>query len=419
VWHCSTVLLLLSAAPLAAQQSTAESALALARAGRPDSALVILAQARAADPRNLELQLAQARVLSWTGRSREAIARYDSLLAENPSDPDALVGLGYVYHWQGKERAAARQADAALAADSTNADARDLRRAIRLAGRGSIEVSGNWSNDSDRNTNFWQTLSLSLPVDEGGRLLGSGGLLEASDPVRNATRVGGEGGLSWRVGRFQATGLAGARRLDPETGDPRTVATYRGSLSWRPVDRLGLGVGYARYPFDEIASLFERDLDIESLEGGFDARLSPTLLLTGGGGALWLSDGNRRTEGRAALTQDIGSHFSLGADGRALGYRKPGIGYFSPDRFHLLEATGAIRVESGGWNARLSGGLGGQQIGRGGDTQTEWHVEARVGKGWGEGNRLEGFGGVTNSAVSSTTGAFRYRSAGLLLRVGI
>jgi hypothetical protein len=95
------------------------------------------------------------------------------------------------------------------------------------------------------------------------------------------------------------------------------------------------------------------------------------------------------------------------------------VGYFSPNRFHLLEATASAGVGDEKWDGRLSGGLGGQQVGRNGDTQTEWHIEGRVGRNWGEGNRIEAFGGVTNSAVSSTTGAFRYRTAGVLLRLGI
>jgi hypothetical protein len=40
-----------------------------------------------------------------------------------------------------------------------------------------------------------------------------------------------------------------------------------------------------------------------------------------------------------------------------------------------------------------------------------------VGPRWGAGNRVELFGLVTNSAVSSTTGAFRYSSAGVLARL--
>ncbi|HEY8258189.1 MAG TPA: tetratricopeptide repeat protein [Gemmatimonadales bacterium] len=404
---------------LSAQQPAAENALAVARSGHMDSALALLATARIADPDDADLRLAEARILSWAGRRRDAIARYDSLIRKNPENADALIGLGYVYHWQGREEAADRQVAAALALDSTNTDALELRHAIRRTARGVVEASANWSNDSDRNTSFWQTLSLSAPLARGLRLLAGVGLLEASDPDRNATRFGGEAGLALWRGAFRASVLAGARRLDPEIGAARTEGTYRGGVSVRPSENIGIAVGYARYPYDEIASLFERNLTIESLEGGFDARFTRRFLVTGGGGALWLSDGNRRTEGHAAVTQDIGRYFQVGASGRALGYRQPGVGYFSPDRFHLLEGTAAVRVAGSRWDARLGGGLGGQQIGRGGDTQTEWHIDARVGRNWGDGNRIEGFGGVTNSAVSSTTGAFRYRTAGVVLRVGI
>lgn len=413
------VLLLALDPPLHAQQSPSEDALAIARAGRSDSALALLARARASDPTNSDLQLAEARVMSWAGKRKEAIARFDSLLAANPANADAMVGLGYVYHWQGKDRAAHRQAEKALAQDSANADARELRRASRIGDRGALTTSAGWNNDSDRNTNFWQSLSLEIPLAEGIRFVAGGGVLEASDPVRDAVRYGGEAGLGWTSGTVDVSALAGGRRLDPELGASRTAGTYRGKVSWRPDPGLGIVAGYARYPYDDIASLFERNIDIEALEGGFDARASRGLLVSGGGGALWFSDGNRRLEGHAAITQAIGRYLSLGASGRALGYREAGTGYFSPNRFHLLEGTAGVHTAPGRWDGGVSGGLGGQQVGRGGDIQTEWHVEGRVGTNWGDGNRLEGFGGVTNSLVSSTTGAFRFRFAGVLLRLGL
>ncbi len=416
---CFTLLPILGAPSLEAQQPTARRALEVARAGRFDSALALLATARQADPDNAELEMAQARVLSWAGRRREAIARFDSLLRRNPSNVDAMVGLGYAYHWDGRDEAARRQLRAALALDSTNADALALEHAVRRASRGSVEASANWSNDSDRNTNFWQSLSLVAPVAAGLRVLARASLLEASDPLRDAVRLGGEAGLGWWTGGVRLSALAGARRLDPDVAPSRTEATYRATGSWRPRQEFGVSAGYARYPFDDIASLFERDITIEALEGGFDARPGGGVSLAGGGGALWLSDGNRRREAHASASRDLGRRLEVGIRGQALGYRQPGIGYFSPDRFHLLEGTGAIRVGDERWDGRLSGGLGGQQIGRGGDTQTEWHVEGRIGRNWGDGNRIEGFGGVTNSAVSSTTGAFRYRSAGVLLRLGL
>jgi hypothetical protein len=282
-----------------------------------------------------------------------------------------------------------------------------------------LETSANWSNDSDHNTSFWQSTAASLPVSAGTSIIGSVNALETSDPVRQATRMGGELGLVVATGPLQLTGAAGARRLDPDFGDRRTAATYRVQTRFRPVSTLSLGVGYARVPFDEIASVIERALDMELLEGGFDARPLRGLTVYGGGGELWLSDGNQRWSVSAGINQKVLRHFFIGAFGRMLSYQHRGIGYFSPDRFSVGEGVAGYTLERGTWLAALSGGAGVQQVGEDGTAQSEWHVEGRLDKRWGSGNSIEVFGLVTNSAVSSTTGAFRYGSAGLSLRLGL
>jgi tetratricopeptide (TPR) repeat protein len=421
--------------------------------GKLDSSLVLLARARAASPDDTELRLTQARVLAWHQRYREAIAAYDSLLAEqpdlepaavgraealswwgrhteaerdyrsvlarNPRSVDALVGLGYLYHWQGRDGPAARLVRTALAIDSTHATLRKLDREVRTSTRSTVETGASWSNDSDRNTAFGQTVGANARLSDALRAFGSAGVAETSDPTRDATRVGGEAGLTWAVGRIQLTGAGGARRLDPDSSNSRTAATYRGRLSYRPAPAFGVSASYFRVPFDETANLIDRELDFESLEAGFDASLGHGLSLFGGASAAWISDSNERTGGVAQIIQTIRRRFFVGAFGRTLSYDRKGTGYFSPDRFRLLEGLAGYTIESGTWDARLSGGLGAQQVGRDGAAQSEWHLEARIGRRWGIGNRVDLFGLVTNSAVSSTTGAFRYRSAGLTVRLGI
>jgi tetratricopeptide (TPR) repeat protein len=421
--------------------------------GKLDSSLVLLARARTAAPEDTELRVTQARVLAWHQQYPAAIAAYDSLLAEqpalepaavgraealswwgrqteaereyrsvlarNPRNVDALVGLGYLYHWQGQDGPAAQLVRTALAIDSTHAALRKLEREVRTATRSTVETGANWSNDSDHNTAFWQTVGANARLSDAIRTFGSAGVAETSDPTRDATRVGGEAGLTWTVGRVQLTGAAGARRLDPDSSDSRTAATYRARVSYRPVPRFGVSAGYFRVPFDETANLIDRELDLESLEAGVDASLGRGLSAFGGASAAWVSDGNQRTGGIAQILQTIHRRFFVGAFGRTLSYDRKGNGYFSPDRFRLLEALTGYSIESGTWDGRLSGGLGAQQVGRDGDAQSEWHLEARIGRRWGIANRVELFGLVTNSAVSSTTGAFRYRSAGVTLRLGI
>jgi tetratricopeptide (TPR) repeat protein len=441
-----------------AQDSTAFRAnfrvgILLSWEGKLDSSLVLLARARTAEPDDAELRTTQARVLAWDRRYREAIAAYDSLLAEqpaleaaavgraealawwgrraeaergyrsvlarNPRSVDALVGLGYLYHWQGRDGPAAQLVRTALAIDSTHATLRKLDREVRTSTRSTVETGATWSNDSDHNTAFGQTVGATVRLSDAIRVFGSAGLAETSDPTRDATRAGGEAGLTWAMGRVQLTGAAGARRLDPDSSDSRTAATYRGGLRYQPTPAFGVSAGYSRVPFDETANLIDRELDLESFEAGVDASLGHGLSVFGGASTAWLSDGNERTGGVAQITQTIRRRFFIGAFGRTLSYDRKGIGYFSPDRFRLLEGLAGYTIESGPWDGRLGGGLGAQQVGRDGDAQSEWHVEARFGRRWGIANRVELFGLVTNSAVSSTTGAFRYRSAGVILRLGI
>jgi len=305
-----------------------------------------------------------------------------------------------------------------LAIDSTHKGGRELRRVAREATRPSAEISANWSDDSDENTSFWQTLGSSASLSGAVTLFGSVNALETSDPIQEATRLGGEAGLSIRDGRLHVQAAAGARQLNPEFAASRDAATYRARASFRPVPRIGLSLGYSRQPFDETAGLIEQGLDLESLDGGFDAKPTTNLAIYGGAGALWLSDGNQRISFSAGMNQKLAREFLVGAFGRTLSYDERGTGYFSPDRFSVLEGTAAYSHSSRSWGLDLSGGLGAQQIGEDGVAQTEWPLEGRAGPRGGSGNRLELFGLVTNSAISSTTGAYRYKAAGLTARIG-
>jgi hypothetical protein len=303
--------------------------------------------------------------------------------------------------------------------DSTNQTGRKLARIAREATRPPMEATAAWSNDSDHNTSFWQTLGASARVGVGVGVFGSVNALETSDQARDARRVGGEAGVSLSLGTVQLSGAAGGRRLVPQVAAPRTEATYRGRLRYRPIPALGLNVGYSRAPFDEIAGLIERALDLEELEAGVDARPLPGFSIYAARSELWLSDGNSRTGLVAGLSQKLHRSFSVGLFGRTLSFERQGLGYFSPDRFSVLEATAGYSAETTTWTGSLGGGLGAQQVGQRGVAQSEWHFEGRAGRKWGVGNRVELFGLLTNSAVSSTSGAFQYRSAGLIVRLGL
>ena len=429
--------------------------LAILRAwdGQLDSALALLRDAREVEPREPDVRLWEAKVLTWQGQYRPALARYDSLIheaprnhdarfgraqalawsgqsaeadrelqaliAEDPGDADALFALAQLRLWQDHTAEADHYNELALRAAPGNRDAQRLRAQIRALRRPRLEVALGWSHDSDHNNAWWQSVGTSLTVAPGLRAFGSAGVYEASDPTENGTRVSGEAGASWSIGDASFTGALGGRRLTSDSGVNRSLGTWRAAASYRIGPGAGLGVGYAHYSFDETAFLLAHDLDIDELSADGDFELTQRLSLGVGGGLGYISDNNHRKSLVAALQQRLTAPLVVGIYARAVWYDFKGNGYFSPDRFLLGEIRSALTHAIGKWDTRLTGGLGIQQSGAGTTTDAEWHLDARVARRWGTINEVALAGAVTNSAISSASGAFHYYTALLTLRLGL
>ena len=356
---------------------------------RLDSARTLAARARALEPADPDVRALEAQLDAWSGRFRSAVARYDSVMADHPE----------------------RRAELSLPRDRA-----------RAWSRPAAELSAGWNNDSDDNTSWWQSLGLSAPIGDRLRVFASAGAQQSSDPVRDADRLLAEGGITATPGRTTVTLAAGARRLTA-AGFRRTEPTARAALRHRLAPRSSLSASYSHVPFDETAQLIGSGIDIDAAEGSAEFRAGGGLTLTAGGGGAWFSDGNDRYAVFAAATLTVAERFFVGALARQMGYEFRGTGYFSPDRFRIAEGRAGWSYRSPEWSVRVSGGLGAQQAFRGADAQAEWHGEARVGRGWGPGgvdrNIIEIFGGISSSLESSASGAFRYRTAGLRVSVGL
>ena len=156
--------------------------------GKLDSAMVLLARARAADPRDVDTRLVQARVMAWNKQYADALLRYDSLLSERPDLREASLDRARALSWAGRLDEALDSYRALLAKDSADRDARF----------GSAQVNG------------WK-----------------GNLTEAErqyrdDPDPQLTRRGGTGGAGLRVSVARtggscgpAGGIRARHRLDP------------------------------------------------------------------------------------------------------------------------------------------------------------------------------------------------------------
>ena len=393
-------------------------ALTLAWANRFNEADAAYKVLLARDPADTSALAGRAQVAAWHGDFPTARARYLELLNADPRNADALVGLAQLDHWEGHDRAALHEVDSAIALAPGHPQARKLERDVRAAVRPQVDLTFGWGLDSDQNETWWETAVVSTLLGDGLRGFGSAGLFQASDAVNNAHRTSAEVGGSLVRNAFRATVAAGARSLSPEGLADRTVGTVRASAGYRLSPAVSAGLGYSYAPFDETAGLIARGLDVGALDGSADIHAADRLDLSFGAGLAWLSDGNSRTSAVGALTRTLPRHFFVGALARVLDYDHAGVGYFSPTPFTTYEARGGWDRGEVPWGVRVSGGLGVQQV-SGGATQAEWHGELRLERRWGVVNDLAVFGGITNSAAASTTGAFRYGTAGISLRLGL
>lgn len=371
------------------------------------------------DPEDLDALAGRALVASWRGDLAGAARQYHAALARNPEHLPSLNGMAQVRLWQGRAEEARSYAARARAAQPDDRTARDLESQIRASVRPRVEVTLGWSHDSDDNTLWWQQLATSMAIGPGLRGFASATAAEASDPIRDGTRLGGEAGVSYARGNFGVTGAVGVRHLSPEGAPNRSLGTARVGTSYRVSPTAGVGAGFAHYSFDETALLLGQDLDVNELSGDFDAELRRGLTLGAGASVAWFSDDNVRRAAVVSLTQRLARQYTVGLFGRVMGYDEAGIGYFSPDRFLLGEVRGSWTWAVRKWETRLSAGLGLQQVGKGGDAQEEYHAEARVARRFGVINEVALSGGISNAAVSSTTGAFRYYTMQLSARFGL
>jgi tetratricopeptide (TPR) repeat protein len=418
-----------------------------------DSAIALLRDAREVEPKEPDVRLWEAKVLAWQGKYKDAIARYDSLIAEradnrdarfgraqalawsgrndeadrayrsltaaNPNDAEALLGLAQLRMWQGRPDLADHYTDLALYAAPNDRAAQALRAEIRAYRRPRLDLSLGWSHDSDQNNAWWQSVSTSMMLHRGFRGFASAGLYEASDPTENGTRLSGEIGAVWSSRSVSLTGAVGVRKLTSDFGINRSPGTWRAVASYRVAPSAGVGVAYSHYSFDETAFLLANNVDIDELSADGEVQLGQSLSLGAGLGLGLISDDNKRKSMVLSLNDRVMSRLNVGVFGRALWYDKKGNGYFSPDRFLLGEVRGTLSHAVRRWEVRAVVGVGFQQSGQAGSTDGEWHTDLRLARRWSVINEVALAGGISNSAISSASGAFHYYTAVLSARLGL
>jgi Flp pilus assembly protein TadD len=422
--------------------------------GKFDRALARLARLRLLTPGDADVMVDQARTYAWAGQNAAALALYDSVLAHDPAradalagraravawsgdleraealwrdalaahadDPEILIGLAQTLYWNGQAALAETYVAKARAHAPTDRSALELERQLAAELRPEVHTTFNGAGDSDHN-DFWAQEAYLTGSLGAARGTVQAGWRRSTDPVRSAASYGAGGYVVMPLGHGAVLRAgAGARRLAPTAGPATTPLTAQLGLGIRPAPFVSASLGYSRSAFDETAVLIDSGIVVNAVDVALDLAPPSRVSFSGGGGVAWLSDGNRRTGGVAAVLARVGGGLQLGAYGRLLSYRqaRPGV-YFAPDRFTTLEARAVYMWRRGQWGARGDGGLGTQQVFKGAKTQSEWHLGLSLSREWWSNGEIRLGGAITNSAASSTTGAFRYRSITLSVRQGL
>ncbi len=388
--------------------------------GREEEADSLYAAVLVRDPTNADALNGRAQLAFWDGKTTEAIAGYQRAISYRPDDVAARLGLSQLYLSVGRQRAALAEADSAVALAPTNREALRVRQTVVRAMQAAADITLGWSDDTDDNEMWWQTVAATTPVSDRVRGFGSVGAYEGrSGPEVSATRGVAEFGATYAQDAWRLSGAIGVQGLWPDSGVSRSVLTGRMAASYRIRPSIGVGVSYAHFPFAETAYLIGANLDIDAADATIEATAGPGVSLSAGGGAGWFSDGNVRTSAVLAATKQLPKHFFVGGLVRMVWFKETVAGYFSPDRFAVVEARGGYARTGVDWETRVSAGAGVQQIGNTGPWQFEGHIEGRAAWWFSQRNRLEAFAGVTNSAYLSATGAYRWGTAGLVIRLGL
>jgi len=420
--------------------------------GALDRSLARFARLRRLEPRDPDIMVAHARVLAWAGKQGAALALYDSALviaprradalagrartvawsgdldraerlwrealAIYPDDPEIAVGMAQTLLWRGQPALAESYAARARRLAPEDKSARDVLDLIRAALAPEIASRADYLHDSDRNGLFTHQASYSASLGAGVRGTLFGSWRRATDPLR----AGGSYSAGARIaaplgGSVVARAGLGAHIMAPDSAGPHTTIAPELGMGVRLGRATAFSAAWRRSFFDETALLLRRRLTISSLD--FDLELSPAprVSVSLGGGPAWVS-GNRRIAGVGAIMIAAAPGLEIGGLARGFGYEQPnpGLGYFAPDFFGVVEGRARYGHRWGPWGVRADGGLGAQQVGKGSSKQTAWHAGLALTRAWHATNEVTLSGSLTNSAASSATGAYRSWTVGLQWR---
>jgi tetratricopeptide (TPR) repeat protein len=389
----------------------------LSWSARYDSARAVFARMLARDPADMDALRGLARVASWNGELREGEAAWRRALAVRGDDVASLAGLGATLRWQGRDASALEVLRRAQALAPEDPDVREQLRYAEAAVAPRAAPAFTHERDSDGNRISTTTFAASAHLTPRVQARGSG-YLRAAGVETGADREA-RGALLTLSALLEPgwvlTGGVGASGSDVEGNE--AVLAARAGVQTPGWWRVRGGVSFARSALDATAALVERGVVTEEVSAAATATLSRRWTLSGGAlsAAYHGSERNTQAAGNLGVAFRAARPLTLGVAARAFSFAEDlDDGYFDPDFYGVVEATGAWSRELGKVSLGVEAAPGVQQVGSDGDVSSTWRAAARAAYVVGPGRQVGVSGAWSESglqALSPGAGAgYRYRA---------
>jgi len=265
-----------------------------------------------------EARVLEAQVLSWSGRTREAEAKYRDILADGPS-VDAHVGLGDIASLEGRHGDADAQYRDALEIDPDDQRARQAMEANRRNGGPAVTFRyGNFDDSSDFEREHW---TLFADLFRMRRLSVRTGAVRSRYEQADGDRIYRTAiPLQGRYWVSRSLSLRGGFAVNEYSGDvPDTTSYFLHSDLSPGKDRVRIRLGYHHYdlidnsdPFEEYLynqaetiEVARQEIDIDELRTGALIRLTDRVSWNSEVGLGDISDDNERFTAYSRLSYGL------------------------------------------------------------------------------------------------------------------
>lgn len=366
-------------------------------------------------PNDLRALMGKARTLGWAGRLSESESVARGATEVDPASSEAWGTLGQVFRWQGRLADAQEALQVAARLAPTNAEVRDQLRSLDRAFAPIARPVVRYESDSEENRMVTTTLVSTVhPVP---RLnLRAEGWYRDLDQFPLLSRAYG----AMATGRYQLrsgwTLGGGIGASDTDVSDQSAHLDYEVTVR-TPV----------QYAFDATVSWSARALNETAWLAQFGTTASELLFVGRWAPALgWRVDGSlglgsyegREPNGRRSFSLSTSRRMtralSLGVNGRGFSFEKNlNDGYFDPDFYGIVEATGAWISRPGSWTVLVEAAPGVQQVRRGGPVSASFRSNLRLAYRIATGREVSlSFGyssaGLLSFANAATSADYRY-----------